>query len=259
MFLAFGAALRSGDLSRQVGAVLVSENGDVVGVGANDVARAGGGLYWPGNADQRDWVLGTDSNEVQRDQIIRDVLHRVLPKGEDEAAWIERGRKALKGSPIMDITEYGRATHAEMEAILSCARSGVSTRGATLYSTTFPCHNCAKHIIAAGVRRVVYVEPYPKSQAKALFGDSISLETPRQDRVCFEPFVGVGARRFLDLFSLGLSSGTRIARKEGGKTIPWTPDKAVVRSPCLPNSYLDREMVAENELLAYTAKAEDAP
>lgn len=50
----------------------------------------------------------------------------------------------------------------------------------------------------------------------------------------------------------------RVERKDGGKTIPWTPDKAVVRAPCLPNSYLDREMLAENEILAYTAKAEDA-
>ncbi|MDN3612645.1 hypothetical protein QWZ16_23945 [Vibrio ostreicida] len=26
----------------------------------------------------------------------------------------------------------------------------------------FPCHNCAKHIVASGIKRVVYVEPYPK-------------------------------------------------------------------------------------------------
>ncbi len=257
MFLAFGAALRSGDLSRQVGAVVVSKSGDVVGVGANDVARAGGGLYWPGKGDQRDLVLGEDSNDVQRDMIIRDVLDRLRPDGEPQQAWLERGRNLLKGSPLMDITEYGRATHAEMEALLSCGRSGVSSRGATLYSTTFPCHNCAKHIIAAGVRRVVYVEPYPKSQAKALFGDSISLEEAKDRRVRFEHFVGVGARRFLDLFSVGLSSGSSVVRKKGGKKVPWSPDKGVVRVPCLPNSYLEREMLAEAELLACTTRPEE--
>ena len=62
--------------------------------------------------------------------------------------------------------------HAEMEALLSCARSGVSPVGGTLYSTTFPCHNCAKHIVAAGLRRVVYVEPYPKSRAVEFFNRS---------------------------------------------------------------------------------------
>jgi deoxycytidylate deaminase len=259
MFLAFGAALRSADLSRQVGAVVVSAAGDVVGLGANDVARAGGGLYWPEPGDQRDHVRGVDSNEAQRDVIINDVLTRVIPDGEVAQAWIDRGRKLIKGSPLMDITEYGRATHAEMEALLSCARSGVSTLGATLYSTTFPCHNCAKHLIAAGVSRVVYVEPYPKSQAKTLFGDSISLDEDRRTRrrgrrtlVRFEHFVGIGARRFVDLFSIALSSGTRAIRKKGGKKVDWSPDKGVVRVPCLPNSYLDRETLAEAELLAAT-------
>lgn len=263
MFLAFGAALRSGDLSRQVGAVVVSDAGDVVGVGANDVARAGGGLYWPGESDQRDLVKGEDSNDVQRGRLVDDVLERLRPDKEDPATWAARGRKRLSGSPLMDITEYGRATHAEMEALLSCARSGITTRGATLFSTTFPCHNCAKHIIAAGVRRVVYVEPYPKSQAKALFGDEISLEdTPgdreREDRrVRFEHFVGIAARRFLDLFSVGLSSGNKIFRKAGGRKAPWSPEKGVVRVPCLPNSYLEREKLAEAELLASTETPEE--
>ena len=85
---------------------------------------------------------------------------------------IELARQAIKsgdspvGSLIVDGDELvsegveavrarqDATAHAEMEALLSCARSGVSTRGATLYSTTFPCHNCAKHIIAAGVARV---------------------------------------------------------------------------------------------------------
>lgn len=54
MFLAFSAALRSGDLSRQVGAVVTTSRGDVVASGANDDPAAGGGLYWPGPGDQRD-------------------------------------------------------------------------------------------------------------------------------------------------------------------------------------------------------------
>jgi deoxycytidylate deaminase len=279
MFLAFGAALRSGDLSRQVGAVVMSRAGDVVAVGANDVARAGGGLYWPGKDDQRDMIRGEDSNEVQRDIIVRDVIGRLCPEDANPDIWEERGKKLLKGSPLMDITEYGRATHAEMEALLSCARSGISTRGATLYSSTFPCHNCAKHIIAAGVRRVVYVEPYPKSQAKALFSDSISIEKWTNEtstestnlhlppaelggvlpRVRFEHFVGVGARRFLDLFSIGLSSGINAVRKKGGKQISWSPGKGVVRVPCLPNSYLEREKLAEVELLAVTTANSEEP
>lgn len=271
MFLAFAASLRSGDLSRQVGAVVVTEAGDLVAVGANDVPRANGGLYWPGDGDHRDHVLGVDSNENRRNAIVTDVLKRLRPPEVDETSWIENGKKLLDGSPLMDITEYGRAAHAEMEALLSCARSGVSTRGGTLFSTTFPCHNCAKHIIAAGIERVVYVEPYPKSQATKLFDDSIELgsgdsrpygnvrqaKTTPQEKVRFEPFVGLGPRRYFDLFSIALSWGTRIKRKQGGVKVAWKEEKGLVRVPLLPNSYLEREQVAENELLLLTTKPEE--
>ncbi|MFZ5895869.1 MAG: anti-phage dCTP deaminase [Myxococcota bacterium] len=260
MFLAFGASLRSADLSRQVGAVVVSEGGDIVGVGANDVPRAGGGLYWPGSEDRRDHVRGHDSNEERRTRIIVEVLERLHPAETDLSAWVSFGQKALETAGVMDITEYGRAAHAEMEAILSCARSGTSTRRATLYSTTFPCHNCAKHIIAAGIRRVVYVEPYPKSQAKELFEDSIRLGRSESsgDRVLFEPFVGIGPRRFFDLFSMALSSGNIVKRKERGKKRAWVPETGILRIPMLPNSYLDREQLAENELMNLTRNAEES-
>ena len=174
MFLAFAASLRSADLSRQVGAVIVSAAGDIVAVGANDVPKAMGGLFWPGKTDRRDYVLGYDSNEAQRSEIVDDILTRLRPDDADAEKWNTDGRRRLMGAAIMDITEYGRPVHAEMEALLSCGRSGLSARDATLYSTTFPCHNCAKHILAAGIRRVVYVEPYPKSKTATFYRESIN-------------------------------------------------------------------------------------
>lgn len=78
----------------------------------------------------------------------------------------------------MNVIEFGRDAHAEMEAILA-ARAGISVKGRDLYSTTFPCHNCAKLIISAGINRVVYIEPYPKSLAIELHGDSISVGEKR--------------------------------------------------------------------------------
>jgi deoxycytidylate deaminase len=66
---------------------------------------------------------------------------------------------ALLGSRIMDLTEYGRVVHAELLALCDAARLGRSVKGATLYCTTFPCHNCTKHLLASGIRRVVFMEP----------------------------------------------------------------------------------------------------
>ena len=50
--------------------------------------------------------------------------------------------------------------HAEANAITKIARSGNSSAGATMYVTAAPCIECAKLIIQAGIRRVVYSEQY---------------------------------------------------------------------------------------------------
>jgi len=76
-------------------------------------------------------------------------------------------------------------------------------KGARLFCTTFPCHICARHIVAAGIGEVVYIEPYPKSRTADLFPDSIAVNpAERTTKVNFYPFVGVAQRRYFDLFEL---------------------------------------------------------
>ena len=142
---------------------------------------------------------------------------------------------------MTDITEFGRTVHAEMEALLACARTARSTRKATLYTTTFPCHNCCRHIIAAGIARVVYVEPYPKSKAPELHNDAISVDQTVGKMVPFLPFNGIGPRRYFDLFSLMLSTGYPIERKEGGKLKAWHRRDATPRLQMQPNTYLNKK------------------
>lgn len=55
--------------------------------------------------------------------------------------------------------------HAEANVVAFCAREGIRLDGATIYSTTQPCLDCMKLMSVAGVREVVYDEPYPNSQA----------------------------------------------------------------------------------------------
>ncbi|MFZ5958064.1 anti-phage dCTP deaminase [Pseudomonas knackmussii] len=253
MFMAFSASLRSADLSRQVGAVL-TKDGCIVSTGANDVPKAGGGLYWPvlndeheivDQQDGRDYMRGEDSNAVQKRLIVEEIIQSI-PEEYREAI-----SPVLRSSRIKDITEYGRVVHAEMEALLSSSRSGISALGSTLYCTTFPCHNCAKHIIAAGVKRVVYVEPYPKSKAQEFHSDSISLDK-NTTGVFFEPFIGVGPRSFFDLFSTNLGSGYPVIRKTTeGQTVDWTEPTAKLRTQMLPCSYIERESIAAALLSRY--------
>lgn len=50
--------------------------------------------------------------------------------------------------------------HAEANAILKCAKNGISCDGATLYVTTSPCKDCAKLILQSGITKVVYIDDY---------------------------------------------------------------------------------------------------
>ena len=79
------SSLKSVDLSRQVGAVIVSPDQTVIGVGYNDVPKSGGGFYWENDqVDYRDFRLGYDSNVKIRDQIVGDLLRRL------QGSWLSR-------------------------------------------------------------------------------------------------------------------------------------------------------------------------
>jgi len=246
MFLAFTSSFRSGDLSRQIGAVVSSKEGEVIATGCNDVPKKGGGLYWSDDPnDKRDFVKGYDANEKIKNEIATKIVSKIKLEESKTKISEEKLRKILKESGLFDITEYGRAVHAEMEALSTCSRIGISPREGTIYSTTFPCHNCAKHIVASGITRVVFVEPYPKSKALRLHDDSIEIKkesTNHETKVVFEVFIGVGPRRFIDLFSLKLSNGVKIIRKQKGKTIKWSEQEATFRFPLVGMSYLDKEI-----------------
>ena len=71
-----------------------------------------------------------------------------------------------------------RAVHAEEAAIIQAAKLGSSSlNGAELYTTTFPCLLCCKSIINAGIKKIVYREPYPMDESvKMLHNCSIVLE-----------------------------------------------------------------------------------
>lgn len=58
--------------------------------------------------------------------------------------------------------------HAETNAILKCAKDGVSTNGAKIYVTLSPCLECAKVIIQAGISEVYYKELYRKTEGLEL-------------------------------------------------------------------------------------------
>lgn len=283
MFLAYVSAARSAQLGRQVGAAIATSDGDVVAVGMNEVPSQNGGPYWDGDPeDDRDHIRKIDSNFQHRKRIENSIVEKldsklltasnILPiirnvidnlpvqaesvdadrlaaeqveKNSSSLASLDDVYSSLQSSDLRDITEYGRAVHGEMDAILTCARLGIGVQGKYLFVTTFPCHNCTRHIIASGIKKVYYIEPYPKSKARDLHSDAICFderEAKKTGKIPFLPFVGIGPRRYLDLFSLDLSSGRVIERKDE-TGIPVVPARSTrpPRVPMAPLSYLERE------------------
>ena len=262
MYMAFASSLCSADPSRQIGAV-IGLKGDIIATGANDCPSPNGGLYMTHHDESngayyvdkdkgRDRKLGHetdpncvgyDSNTRIKNEIIDGLVKSISPLCDGNE---DKVRKILFASKIKNITEYGRAVHAEMAALLSCARNGISCRGATLYTVTFPCHNCAKHIIAAGIKRVVYIEPYEKSKAIELHSDAIDTgRNADEDKVLFEKFIGFGPRRFFDIFSMSHGMGRKLERKDEEGNVPiWTPQGKSLRFGLTPVSYLEQETIA---------------
>lgn len=109
----------------------------------------------------------------------------------------------MEESQLYAVGEYSRTVHAEMDAILTAARTGVSVREARMYTTTFPCHNCVRHMIAAGIATVVFVFPFEKSLAHELHADAVADEgrDPSPNKIVFERFVGIAPRRYADFYA----------------------------------------------------------
>ena len=99
-----------------------------------------------------------------------------LPRGvEDRPERLER--------PV----KYDLIVHAEMNAIIQCARNGVSPIGCAIYSSFFPCVNCALAIVQSGIETVVTYRTED--------GDEHWLNSIEKSRIVFEE----AGLRFLEL------------------------------------------------------------
>jgi deoxycytidylate deaminase len=269
MFLATAACRRSADLSRQVGAVVTTREGQIVAVGCNEVPKAGGGLYWTGDpGDVRDFRLGKDINHELKDLVMREAISRLRSRvrdigvglgGEQSelAAEIEsifrkledQRHDVLRGARITGLLEFGRTVHAEMAAIADAALRGVSVKGTTMYVTTFPCHLCARHIAAAGIERLVYIEPYPKSMVRELYPDSIAIDASEESKlVRFEPYFGLSPGIYLEFCEI--PEEPKRESRSTGEVIAWTKDTMC----CRIRRYVASYIFIELRVVSYLAK-----
>ncbi|QEX20294.1 cytidine deaminase [Hypericibacter adhaerens] len=248
MYTAVSSAASSACLSRQVGAAIYSSSGELIGVGANDVPKFDGGLYRAedGELDNRCFKWGGKicHNDQRKENLYQHIVRELIDtKLLDKKVSYEKAREALARTDIRNLIEYSRAVHAEMEAIISVARGNkAGIKGSTLYCTTFPCHSCARHIVAAGIRRVIYIEPYPKSLATELHKDAISVRETDEGRcVVFLQYEGVAPKNIVRFFKHGRS------RKSQGKLLIRSPKTAdPICQPMLDGSATLEKIVVNN-------------
>jgi len=90
---------------------------------------------------------------VGKDKLILGVGYNGFPRGcaDDALPW---SKKSIDDDPLE--TKYAYVCHAEMNAIMN--KNSASVAGGSLYVTMYPCNECAKLIIQAGIEEVVYYE-----------------------------------------------------------------------------------------------------
>jgi deoxycytidylate deaminase len=212
MNLAYSMSLNSTCICRQVGAVIVDNDGYIVGAGWNDTDWHRPGCMYRHisdvkNTDSESLPLCSDEDyQTFKDVILRDDKNldfsfcykdeyaewKLRKSSEDEDKECSNEKTSIKPSKSL---QQCRALHAEENAILQTARTGGQPlRNTALYTTTFPCELCAKKILQVGIKQLVYCEPYPKSVSQdVFFREGFS-------RIEITPFEGVKSPSFFRLF-----------------------------------------------------------
>lgn len=179
MAMAYANSVRSSCSQRKVGALIIDDFGNVFSSGYNEVPTSERSCRQEYGMCYRKYLRKQFSDELT--EIIRD------EETKDKVAAVVKGHfKAL---------DYCRALHAEENAIVNMARLGGTKNldDATLYTTTYPCNMCANKIAQVGIRHMVYFEPYPQQEAKAI------LQTHHVEQIPFEGITFNGYFRFMEV------------------------------------------------------------
>lgn len=240
MYQAKSAAGNSACLSRQVGACIVDQDGNVISKGWNDVPKFGGNLYVADDNAKDHRCFNTGGicrNDQEKDKVATEIIllistDTILQKIDgfktviENSDTLDRIKELIRNdSKIKDLIEFSRSVHAEMHAIINGSQlAGAKMVGGKLFTTTYPCHNCARHIISAGIKEVYFIEPYVKSLCLELHYDAITEDESSMDKVKILMYDGVAPRRFLEFFILNKD------RKAKGKIIDNQPHKIYPKS-----------------------------
>lgn len=196
MAIAYTSALRSLCLKRTVGAAITTHNGVLVSSGYNEnpdpmfpCIRAYGYCYK--DAQLRDHIQAMLARQPECPNKSCKAPLAGLEKLKDGFKCSVCGYSLVRAyAPDRGMSRC-TAVHAEMAAVLNA--SGKDLKDKVLYTTTFPCAQCARQIAYVGIRKVVYVEPYPDPDSERFMRE--------QCQISLQMFEGVKARAYERVFN----------------------------------------------------------
>ncbi len=176
MHLAYSYSLHSSCIQRQVGAVITDVNYCILSAGYNAPPRNSESCY----------ELYSQCFRKRKEIASFELTHwNFCPLCGNKISYAEASkplncnkckRNLLELLPQNKKLDLCRSLHAEENAILANPYFG-NGGNTIIFTTTFPCMLCAKKIVNAGIRKVVFVEPYPVKEAyEILFDNAIEIK-----------------------------------------------------------------------------------
>ncbi|MDO9208273.1 MAG: deoxycytidylate deaminase [Sulfuricurvum sp.] len=165
MQVAYTAKLNSGCLSRQVGASITNESGSLKAIGWNSVAEGQTSCMLRSSNELLSKSKSVAYSSYEQSKEFRDKLSKKpfidskygLNQSFCFKSIYTEGNQKEQGNQV-----HTRSLHAEENAFLQLAKYGSEgIKGGTLYSTASPCELCAKKAYQLGMKKIVYIDPYP--------------------------------------------------------------------------------------------------
>jgi len=221
MQVALTARYNSGCISRQVGAVVVGEDGYIRGFGWNDVPEnhiscvyrtlnellsCNDEIMFSEYERSEEFIKFVENNYKNKNLDVPFCFKDIQNKKELE----KQKSKIIENSNINEETineclniikcknpTRERALHAEENAFLQIAKiGGISVRNGTLYTTDSPCQLCAKKSMQLKIKRIVYIDAYPDISTTHTLKSG-----PKEEQPKFEMFKGASREAYFKLYT----------------------------------------------------------
>lgn len=244
MIVAYTAKFNSGCLSRQVGACITNQYHSIRTIGWNDVPygqipcslRELGDVKSTSNVSRSYFPFMYSDFEQGKERIYDDHQYTFKEKVDDDFRDISVLKDSLKGLPLSYCFKtlqnryegeknqvYTRSLHAEENAMMQMVKyGGEALINGIIYVTASPCELCSKKLYQIGVRKIVYIDPYPGISRKQIIACGFK-------RPALKLFQGAYGSTYFKLYQPFMSYKDEITLRTGNRHEYKTKDQLLQR------------------------------